>query len=543
MKLTIGKKIYSIILIFVAALVGVAAICNQKFEQITEVTHQMDVAAHALRNHLEGDMMHDALKADVTGTMLAVIVSGEGFMKADEKELQGEFDAHVKIFRKAIFNNKNLDLDARVINALKAVEDPLNLYIKDAAEVLHLAFTNLPEAKVRYPIFNEKYKELEMKMAAVSDEIEKSVAESKSSASTFADDFSRFVWLLSGGVSVILFLVSMVVVRNAVSTLSRVTDSMGEGAVNLASASSQIAAGSQSLAASANEQAASIEETSSSLEEMSGMTKRNMENAKKAKDFASEAKAAGDVGVKDVEDLGDAMDAIKQSSKEISNIIKTIDEIAFQTNILALNAAVEAARAGDAGLGFAVVADEVRSLAQRSAVAARETGEKIAQALDRTEKGAQISDRVSKSLEEIISKAKKVDELIGEVVSASHEQTQGIEQINLAVNQMDKITQSTAANAEEGASSAQELNTQVMDVKMIVEELNVMVRGEDLSGRDMYQSNAGNSRGSTRTRVSMNVKDERHMDYKSKTEAAKVAALEHGEKKRALPHPDDFHNF
>ena len=155
----------------------------------------------------------------------------------------------------------------------------------------------------------------------------------------------------------------------------------------LSAAAGQVSSASQSLAEGASEQAASLEETSSSLEEMSSMTKRNAENAQKANELAKQARAAADTGVGDMQAMNAAMDAIKASSDDIAKIIKTIDEIAFQTNILALNAAVEAARAGEAGMGFAVVADEVRNLAQRSAQAAKETAAKIEGAVSKTAQG------------------------------------------------------------------------------------------------------------------------------------------------------------
>ena len=171
------------------------------------------------------------------------------------------------------------------------------------------------------------------------------------------------------------------------------------------------------------------------------------------------------------------MDAIKTSSDDIAKIIKTIDEIAFQTNLLALNAAVEAARAGESGAGFAVVADEVRSLAQRAAAAAKETATKIEDSVQKSAHGVAISGKVAQSLQEIVGKARQVDELAGEVASASKEQTQGITQINTAVSQMDKVTQSNAANAEESAAAAEELNAQAESMKDAVNELLRLVDG------------------------------------------------------------------
>ncbi|HTI99207.1 MAG TPA: methyl-accepting chemotaxis protein [Dongiaceae bacterium] len=242
-------------------------------------------------------------------------------------------------------------------------------------------------------------------------------------------------------------------------------------------AAGEISGASQSLAEGASEQAASLEETSASLEEMASVTKRNAENAQKATELARGARTAADTGAAGMRDMTTAMNAIKQSSDETAKIIKTIDEIAFQTNILALNAAVEAARAGEAGMGFAVVADEVRNLAQRSAQAAKETSVKIEGALARTAQGVEISGKVAAALEEITVKVRQVDELVAEVSGSSQEQTQGIQQINLAVGQMDKVTQGNAANAEETASAAEELNSQAGAMKDAVSELTHLVQG------------------------------------------------------------------
>jgi methyl-accepting chemotaxis protein len=259
--------------------------------------------------------------------------------------------------------------------------------------------------------------------------------------------------------------------------LGKIIKHLKQGAEQLNNSSAAITASSQSLAEGASEQAASLEETSASLEEMSSMTRRNSENAGKANDLAKQARSAADKGVGDMQAMSAAMEAIKVSSDDIAKIIKTIDEIAFQTNILALNAAVEAARAGEAGMGFAVVADEVRNLAQRSAQAAKETAAKIEGAIAKTGQGVEISRKVGENLNEIVTKARQVDELVAEVSSASREQSQGISQVNTAVGQMDKVTQSNAANAEESAAAAEELNAQASIMKESVAELLRLVGG------------------------------------------------------------------
>jgi len=271
--------------------------------------------------------------------------------------------------------------------------------------------------------------------------------------------------------------VAFFIIRNSNKVLTSVAHALDDGSNQVASAAAQVSGSSQSLAEGSSEQAASLEETSSSLEEMASMTKRNSENSQKANDLAKQARTAADKGVVDMQAMSAAMEAIKVSSDDIAKIIKTIDEIAFQTNILALNAAVEAARAGEAGMGFAVVADEVRNLAQRSAQAAKETAAKIEGAIAKTAQGVDISSKVSLTLNEIVTKARQVDELAAEVAGASREQTQGITQINIAVGQMDKVTQSNAANAEESAAAAEELNAQAAVMKESVGDLLQLVGG------------------------------------------------------------------
>ncbi len=283
----------------------------------------------------------------------------------------------------------------------------------------------------------------------------------------------------------------------ALRTISR---SLETGAEQTASAASQVAAASHSLAAGASEQAASLEETSASLEEMTSMLRRNAKAADKAKVVAGETRVAAEAGAADMSAMKAAMNDIKDSSSEVAKIVKDIDEIAFQTNILALNAAVEAARAGEAGMGFAVVADEVRNLAQRSAKSAKETASKIESAIAKSVSGVEISARVAQSFDQIAVKTREVDQYVAEIADASEEQSQGVSQINLAVSQMDQVTQSNAANAEESAAAAEELNAQAESVKDSVLMLQRLVGGGNLPSHPIATSMPGGSTGATRAK-------------------------------------------
>ena len=230
------------------------------------------------------------------------------------------------------------------------------------------------------------------------------------------------------------------------------------------------------------------------------MAKRNADSARRANELTRQTRTAAEAGTHDVEAMNLAMDAIKASSDGIAKIIKTIDEIAFQTNILALNAAVEAARAGEAGAGFAVVAEEVRALAQRSATAAKETAEKIDDSVSKSRHGAEVCSKVATGLKEIATKSRQVDELVGEIATASTEQTQGIEQVNNAVSQMDQVVQASAARAEEGASVAQELISQSQVLDHNVAELSRLVGGRDPQAQHVSHDSPLPSPGKSRSR-------------------------------------------
>jgi len=265
--------------------------------------------------------------------------------------------------------------------------------------------------------------------------------------------------------------VAILITRSIILPINRIIADLTEGSEQVASASGQVSSASQSLAEGATEQAAGLEETSSSLEEMASMTKQNADNAQQANTLASDARKAADTGNQSMGRMNDAIVEIQKSSDETAKIIKVIDEIAFQTNLLALNAAVEAARAGEAGKGFAVVAEEVRNLAMRSAEAAKNTSELIEESVKNSKNGVDIAGEVARVLEEIVTGIGKTSELVGEIAAASAEQSQGIDQVNTAVTQIDKVTQSNASNAEESASASEELNAQAEQMNQVVEEL------------------------------------------------------------------------
>ena len=242
-----------------------------------------------------------------------------------------------------------------------------------------------------------------------------------------------------------------------VESLRRVVGDVRSGVDSVTTASSQIAAGNQDLSSRTEQQASSLQETASSMEELTATVRQSADAARAASNLAANASAAATHGGDVVGQVVGTMDEISASSRKIVDIIGVIDGIAFQTNILALNAAVEAARAGEQGRGFAVVASEVRVLAQRSAEAAKEIKALIGASVDRVEAGSRQVADAGEAMKDIVDQVRKVHDLIGEIASTANEQSRGIEQVNVAVTQMDQVTQQNAALVEESAAAASSL--------------------------------------------------------------------------------------
>ncbi len=285
------------------------------------------------------------------------------------------------------------------------------------------------------------------------------------------------VFLLTAGGLAFSMSICYFVTRSIVVPIGRATADLHQVADENNAAANQIASASQEIAARISEQAASLEETSSALTELNSTCQQSAASAKRIGGLVAEVDRVVSEGNRQMIEMNGAMDEIKQAAQGVGSIVKTIEEVAFQTNILALNAAVEAARAGEAGAGFSVVADEVRNLAQRASQAAQQAAALIGNSVTSSQHGAQSSGKLSGVFSTILTKIAEVNTAVGEIATSFESQTNGISQMNSAVAQLSHGTQAQAANSEETASAASELHAQSEALRRLTSGLQEVVEG------------------------------------------------------------------
>jgi methyl-accepting chemotaxis protein len=289
----------------------------------------------------------------------------------------------------------------------------------------------------------------------------------------------RRLLTICGSVTLVLFAALAVAgwffQRSVTRPLTRMAGRLDQAAAILSSHAGEVTTGSQAVADGATKQAAALEETGASTAELLSISETAARHIDEASKEAAQARDVSASGEAEITKLNQAMTELSAAGSSVEKIIKSIDEIAFQTNLLALNAAVEAARAGEAGAGFAVVAEEVRALAQRSAQAARETSERIGDALAKTARGTQISTQVGKQFNDIAGRSRRIDELVKELAVSVREQTQGIRHISDAMSQIDQVTQTNASSAQTSAIATEHMAREVSGMHGTVAELRALI--------------------------------------------------------------------
>jgi methyl-accepting chemotaxis protein len=326
------------------------------------------------------------------------------------------------------------------------------------------------------------------------------------------------------------------------TALSQVVSTVRGNAESVATASSEIAQGNQDLSQRTEEQASALEQTAASMEQLGSTVRQNADNANQADQLAKNASSVAIQGGEVVGAVVQTMKGIEDSSRRIADIIGVIDGIAFQTNILALNAAVEAARAGEQGRGFAVVASEVRSLAQRSAEAAKEIKSLITASVEQVGQGTALADKAGTTMQEVVSAIRRVTDIVGEISTASTEQSAGVSQVGEAVGQMDQVTQQNAALVEESAAAAESLKTQAQQLVQAVALFKLAEHGgraapPAYAAAPAAKAPAGERRAPDRAKNVVRPK------FKAKEATPPAPASEPGSKTAAKTGSDDWTSF
>ncbi len=463
------------------------------------------LASQALQASLSADMMHDALRGDAQRALLAVMKNDTATVAAARKDL----DDHVATLDEALKKIAASGIDPEARKALDATLPVVRQYTQAAQAVIGGAAQGVAQAEAQLPALNQAFAQLEDQLEKLSGMIEEDGATISEAA---AASVAQSLWTIAIAVlvaTVLLVLGALWVARlmaiamdqavaaaghlaegdltrpialvgnddtrqllGAMRTMQkRISDTVShvqDNAALVSDASVQIAQGNTDLSTRTEEQAAALEETAASMEELGTTVRQTADHAGKANELAKTASQVAAEGGDVVGKVVETMRGINDSSRRIADIIGVIDGIAFQTNILALNAAVEAARAGEQGRGFAVVAGEVRNLAQRSAQAAKEIKGLIDASVERVASGTLLADQAGVTMQGVVEAIRRVSDLVGEISSATSEQSAGVGQVGETISQMDRVTQQNAALVEESAAAADSLKHQALQLVQAV---------------------------------------------------------------------------
>jgi len=496
-KLTIQGRLIAMSLIGLAFVLAVGSTGFVATKRLADSAQQITDGSAALKSQMQADQAHDALRADV----LAALLAGTTKNPDEAKSIRADLETHGKLFNASIKSLDAMPLDASTRGAIDKVRPALTAYLASATNVVETALMNREAADSKMGDFMVAFKSLEKEMETLSDLIAEKSRETEASSHALAGVASSPIVAASVVSIAVLLFVGLATSRSIVAPIRRavqvaelvaagnlgskievqgfgetaqllvalkrmneslvtVVGTVRSGSDNIATGSSEISIGNQNLSQRTEEQASNLQQTAASMEQLTATVRNNADTTHKAAQLADTASSAATRGGVAVNQVVATMADITQASRKISEIIGVIDGIAFQTNILALNAAVEAARAGEQGRGFAVVATEVRTLAQRSAVAAKEIKSLIQTSVDKVELGSRQASDAGNTMADIVAQVKRVTELIVEISAATQEQTVGLGQVNESVTQLDQVTQQNAALVEQAAAAAESLKHQ-----------------------------------------------------------------------------------
>jgi methyl-accepting chemotaxis protein len=513
-NLTIQRRLLlsnlaAMLLVVLVAFIGLSAV------------HALDTAMDAIaangstiKNQVQADQVHDALRADVLAALIAGANGGAG-----QADVRRDVAEHTALLRKLVDAMDRGNQDPALKQALAAVRPDVDAYLNSVAGIVTLAFTDIAAAQKAQGAFMAHFRKLEKSMEALSETIEAASESTRAQGDVQVSQSQRRIVLVALATLLLTFVAGYFTTRairrpldEAVTFAAQIADGnldasmtldardqtetgqlkralqrmranlhavvtqVRDGTDAIATASKEIASGNLDLSHRTEQQAGALEETASSIEELTATVKQNADNARQANSLSASASDVALKGGAVVSNVVTTMGAIHVSSRRIVDITSTIEAIAFQTNILALNAAVEAARAGEQGRGFAVVASEVRNLAQRANTAAREIKVLIDESVRHADEGSKLVADAGATMDDIVASVRRVTDIMTEITAATREQEIGLEQVNSAIGEIDSVTQQNAALVEEAAAAAASMQEQSAQLSELVSHFKLGTR-------------------------------------------------------------------